>query len=71
MASSIRLICPNLRCRTVLSVPATARGQTVRCRSCGMRVQVPASPVKKTPPGASATATNGSANASDDANNAS
>lgn len=41
MASTIRLICPNLRCRTVLSVPPTARGQTVRCRNCGMRVQVP------------------------------
>lgn len=43
MANAIRLICPNLRCRTVLSVPPTARGQTVRCRNCGMRVQVPAS----------------------------
>lgn len=43
MANTIRLICPNLRCRTVLSVPPTARGQTVRCRNCGMRVQVPSS----------------------------
>ena len=41
-SSLIRLICPNLRCRKILSVPITARGKTVRCRSCGMRVQVPA-----------------------------
>lgn len=37
----VRLICPNLKCRSVLSVPATARGKTVRCRQCGMRVHVP------------------------------
>ena len=43
MASSmIRLLCPNLKCRKILSVPISARGKTVRCRNCGMRVQVPA-----------------------------
>ncbi|MEO0588760.1 MAG: hypothetical protein AAF078_14110 [Planctomycetota bacterium] len=41
MAASIRMICPNLLCRAVLSVPGAARGKKVRCRSCGMRVQVP------------------------------
>lgn len=41
-SSSVRLLCPNLKCRTILSVPASARGKTVRCRSCSMRVQVPA-----------------------------
>ncbi|MEM7625929.1 MAG: hypothetical protein AAF333_09890 [Planctomycetota bacterium] len=40
--SAVRLLCPNLKCRTILSVPITARGKTVRCRSCGMRIQVPA-----------------------------
>ncbi len=39
--SAVRLLCPNLKCRTVLSVPVSARGKTVRCRSCSMRVQVP------------------------------
>jgi hypothetical protein len=37
----IRLICPNLKCRKILSVPMAARGKTVRCRNCGMRVTVP------------------------------
>ena len=46
MSSVIRLVCPNLKCRKVLSVPKTARGRTVRCRACGMRVNVPG---KKTP----------------------
>ena len=41
-ASSVRLLCPNLQCRVILSVPASARGKTVRCRTCGIRVQVPA-----------------------------
>lgn len=41
MSKAVRLICPNLKCRAVLSVPNTARGKTVRCRQCGMRVQVP------------------------------
>lgn len=40
-ADLVRLICPNLRCRTILSVPAAARGKTVRCRLCGTRVAVP------------------------------
>jgi len=42
MTSSIRMICPNLKCRCVLSVPPQARGKTVRCRQCGMRITVPA-----------------------------
>ncbi len=50
MASpAIRMICPNLRCRTVLSVPPTARGKKVRCRQCGTRIQVPDKPSSKKP----------------------
>ena len=41
MSSAIRLICPNLRCRSLLCVPATARGKTVRCGQCGGRISVP------------------------------
>jgi len=37
----VRLICPNLKCRKILSVPGSARGKKVRCRGCGMRVQIP------------------------------
>ena len=39
---AIKMICPNLRCRTILSVPAAARGKMVRCKSCTMRINVPA-----------------------------
>ncbi len=42
MSSVIRIICPNLMCRTILSVPATARGKDVRCSSCGSKVRIPA-----------------------------
>lgn len=48
--SLIRMICPNLKCRKVLSVPVSARGKTVRCRNCGMRVLVPASNAPAAPP---------------------
>ncbi len=41
-ANVVRLICPNLKCRKILSVPDSARGKKVRCRGCGMRVQIPA-----------------------------
>ena len=37
----VRVICPNLTCRAILSVPALARGKTVRCRQCGARVRIP------------------------------
>ena len=40
-ATTVRLLCPNLQCRLILSVPDSARGKTVRCRACGIRVQVP------------------------------
>jgi hypothetical protein len=40
---TIRLICPNLKCRRVLAVPVTARGKTIRCGSCGTSISVPAS----------------------------
>ncbi len=47
MTTSIRMICPNLKCRSILSVPPAARGKTVRCRQCAMRIQVPAGPAAK------------------------
>ena len=50
MASMVRLICPNLSCRSILAVPISARGKMVRCRSCGMRVTVPKGGVDKPQP---------------------
>jgi transposase-like protein len=35
------MICPNLKCRKVLQVPAKYRGQQVRCHYCNMTFAVP------------------------------
>jgi uncharacterized paraquat-inducible protein A len=40
-AEIVKMLCPNLKCRTVLSVPTSAQGKKVRCRACGTRIQVP------------------------------
>ena len=45
----IRLICPNLKCRAILTAPAAARGKAVRCRQCGMKVRVPDNGAPKSP----------------------
>lgn len=41
IANVIRLMCPNLKCKSVLSVPKEARGRLIRCRNCGSTIQVP------------------------------
>jgi hypothetical protein len=38
---SVTVLCPNLKCRMVLSVPDQARGKKVRCKYCGMTFVVP------------------------------
>lgn len=38
---TVRIMCPNLTCRKILAVPTSARGRTVRCRSCGTSIRVP------------------------------
>ncbi len=53
MSSAIRMICPSLACRALLSVPASARGKTVRCSKCGLRVAVPDKPSPTATPAAS------------------
>ncbi len=45
---SVTLICPNLKCRTILQVPDSTRGKKVRCSRCGRDFMVPA---PKTPAG--------------------
>ena len=37
----IRILCPNLICRRVLSVAEKSRGKVVCCRRCGTHVRVP------------------------------
>jgi hypothetical protein len=36
-----QLICPNLRCRKILSVPDEARGKVVKCQYCQSTLRVP------------------------------
>ncbi|XAL99143.1 hypothetical protein OT109_16365 [Phycisphaeraceae bacterium D3-23] len=50
MSKHVRMICPNLKCRAILSVPINARGKTVRCRQCSMRIHVPPPPKQPTKP---------------------
>ena len=38
---TVMMMCPKLTCRKVLHVPETARGKTIRCRSCGNVCKVP------------------------------
>ena len=36
-----QLICPNLRCRKILSVPEEMRGKVVKCQHCQTSFRVP------------------------------
>ena len=42
MEPKVKLRCPNLQCRAVLSVPEAKRGECVRCGVCGQALRVPA-----------------------------
>jgi hypothetical protein len=42
-----QLICPNLRCRKILSVPDEVRGKLVKCQHCQTMFRVP--DTKRTP----------------------
>lgn len=54
---AVTLICPNLKCRTILQVPDKARGKKVRCGKCGRNFLVPDPGQKRTPtPGGETTA---------------
>lgn len=44
----VRIMCPNLQCRRILAVPASARGKNIRCGHCGANVKIPA-PKSNTP----------------------
>ncbi len=47
--ATVKIMCPKLTCRKVLSVPEAARGRTVRCRLCGTAIRVPAARPKIEP----------------------
>ena len=38
---SVTVVCTNLKCRAILSVPDTARGKKVRCSRCGQALVIP------------------------------
>jgi LSD1 subclass zinc finger protein len=40
---AVQIICPNLRCRKILSVPEDARGKSVKCQHCQSLLRVPES----------------------------
>jgi hypothetical protein len=42
----VQVICPNLRCRRVLSVPDDVRGKMVKCQQCQTSLRVPMLPQK-------------------------
>jgi len=38
---SVQLLCPNLKCRKILSVPSEVRGKLVKCQYCQTMLRVP------------------------------
>jgi len=38
----VQLLCPNLKCRKILSVPSDVRGKLVKCQYCQTMLRVPA-----------------------------
>jgi LSD1 subclass zinc finger protein len=38
---NIRIMCPNLKCRSILVVPETARGKNVKCSNCTTLFKIP------------------------------
>jgi len=44
-----QLICPNLRCRKILSVPEEMRGKVVKCQHCQTSFRVPPTKVPSNP----------------------
>lgn len=41
MADTVQIMCPNLTCKKLLAVPQSARGKTVRCKTCQTAIRVP------------------------------
>ena len=41
---NIRIMCPNLKCRSILTVPETAKGKNVKCSNCATLFKIPVTP---------------------------
>ncbi len=46
---NIRIMCPNPGCRTIVVVPETLRGTTVKCSNCGLLFRIPSKSPQSTP----------------------
>lgn len=46
---TVRIMCPNLRCRSILVVPVAARGKNVKCSNCASLFRIPAAGVTAVP----------------------
>jgi hypothetical protein len=46
---NIRIMCPNLDCRTIVAVPETLRGTIVKCSNCGLLFRIPSKPPQTAP----------------------
>lgn len=42
----VQMLCPNLRCRRILSVPEQVRGKLVQCHHCSTLFRVPNQPTR-------------------------
>jgi hypothetical protein len=47
----VTIVCPHLRCRSLLQVPENVRGKKVRCSRCGKNFIVPKGKEEKKPAG--------------------
>jgi len=41
VADQIRIMCPNVVCRKIMTVPSAARGKVVQCPQCRKRIRIP------------------------------
>jgi len=46
---AVPLMCPNLKCRKILSVPDEVRGKLVKCQGCQTMFRVPEAKKVETP----------------------
>jgi LSD1 subclass zinc finger protein len=49
---TIRIMCPNHKCRSILAVPETARGKNVKCSNCATLFKIPSQASQSSPTGA-------------------
>ena len=44
-AQTVRIMCPGIKCRTIMTVPETSRGKNIKCPQCKLLFKMPA-PIK-------------------------